>query len=954
MKTIHYLFCLLFGLSYQLAVAQSEADVLLDTAVALVKTNEEDSAAYYFRQALSIYQDCDSLANWIEAHKAYGKAFRKREKDVLPKKTVAVLLQATQDKLWREPANQKEWDALIWLYVNTAYTYYYKLEDYEKAAAVYESANRLHTRYIGDPDRLVINYIYKPLANLYTRLGDGAAAEVYLNKCINFSLERGLVDEAAKATSDLSMAQMMAGRTEQAKSTLEEGIRLKGLSPKARLLLWGNLAKMQHDSGEILAAEKSLEQSFNLLQQLLLEEQHLTYLKWLAGLHILKGDIYLSKDQLEPAETELLKAENILIEHLGHDGNRDLADLYAILGKIYQRQKDFSKAITAFHKMLAVMLDDFSPHSWKSQPNPEGFTAEYMLIDALFGKAETLKAWYDEAEDPQMLEIALHCHELIFAVEQLQRRTYRYESSKLFNVADARRRSTQAISLALLLYQNTGKAGYKETALAFAERSKSTLMLEAFYNSRAVSLAGLPDSTLQKETELQQAISDIEEALYAARSKSPQSDRIQQLEMDLLNLKQKYTDWIEELEVQYPRYYKLKYNFNTRTASDIQRFLLSQGQAFIEYFVGDEVLYAFLITKEEFEIISIPKDFPLEDWIVELRESIEGFQFSSSDRSSLCEVYSRLAFQLYNHLLLPLEEHGLPDELIIVPDGVLGFLPFDALLTSAPVNTCDFDNYPYLLQRYNMQYAYSATLQHVLEERPLASRKLVGFAPAFDGNNGFGILNHNISLLNTIQDYINGKVFIKEAATIDNLHSNASNSGLLHFATHAQANTDAEDFSFIVLSDGVGGYDSLFVKDIYLLPLQAEMTVLSACETSVGKLYQGEGIINLARSFLYAGSNSMITTQWSINDAANRELMEAFYLLLKKGKSKSEALRLAKLQQIEKGGRLHAHPVYWAAFAPIGNMRPVYSQRSKYWVLGIGISLGLILVGRRYYSSKKI
>jgi CHAT domain-containing protein len=943
---------LLLGNPYW-GTAQSEADSLLDRSVELVLENKEGPASDFFEKALDIFQSCDSLSNWIEAHKAFGKAYRTRKEEKNPGKTVEILQSATEAKLWRQPVSVQEWEKLVWLHVNIAFTEYYKLENFKKAIQHYERANEIHIQYIGALDGLMIKYVYKPLANLYTRLGESAAAAVYLEKSLDYFLVHNDMENAAKVSSDLAMSRLFAGQVLEAEAMLTSAMGYEGISTDTEVLLSANLGKVLHDLGKNDAAEVSISRSIHLLRKSLEKEDALYKWKWLGSLYTMKGDVLLSRKSYGQAEKVLTEAEDILTRVSGSYQNRDLAGVYQIFGKLYHEQKNYEKAIRSYHKILNVLLENDIDYSWRALPDASEFFAEYMLIDALDGKAEALNDWYTEKRDPELLEVALECHELIYEVEQLQRRSYRYESSKLFNVADARRRSTHAIQLALKLHEVTQKTSYKETAFSFAERSKSILMLEAFHNSRAVSLAGLPDSILEKEAQLQQAIATIEENLYSLQKTEEEASR-QQLKIDLLKLKQDYTDWIGELEIQYPRYYKLKYNFNTRSASEIQHSLLDETQAFVEYFVGEEKVYVFLITSRQFEILEFSKDVPLEDWIIELHEHIEAFQFSSSDRSALCTAYSQRALQLYDYLIKPLEKYTLPEKLIIVPDGILGLVPFDALITSTPQGGCNFSSYPYLINRFDIHYAYSATLQSVLAERPAYNREMAGFAPAFDGSGGFGKLTHNRALLEELRQELGSNIYLDQQATVKALNEIAADYGILHFATHAQANTEAGNFSFIVFSDGAGGYDSLFVKDIYLLPLQAEMAVLSACETAVGKLYQGEGIINLARSFLYAGANSVITTQWSINDAANKELMAAFYHQLKKGHSKSEALRMAKLQQIQRGGKLNAHPVYWAGFAPIGNMRPVYSRWDPtLLIVCFGLSLGLIIAGRWLLHVKK-
>ena len=943
----------LIGISFfcKPSYAQHYADEFLAKSIDLVKNNKEDSASIYFSKSLALYQEADSLIKWINAHKSYGKAFRIRRIDVDPNKTIEVLTGASKENLWRTPLNAQEWDALVWLNVNIAFTHYYKLENFIIAKEHYETAAHLHQKNIGAPDYYLIKHVYKPLSNLNTRLGDYSASEVYLQSAIDFFSEKNIPDEAARTSNDLAIVFLAQGKIIESIKLLENALEIEGLSDKTIALLQGNLAKSLHDNGNLEKALLHINTCLSLLD--IDGENSISILKWIANFLVLKGDILLSLKRYDDSEFELKRAEKLLNEVSTSYQNRDLAGLHQILGRLYSERAQFEQSILTYHRIFDIMLDHFDESSWHSQPNPSSFSAEYMLIDALFGKAETLYAWYQQTADQEMLQTALKCHELIYEVEQLQRRAYRYESSKLFNVADARSRSTQAIQLALELWHKTENEKYKETALAFAERSKSTLMLEAFYNSRAVSLAGLPDSVLEREKAIQKAIADAEESLYSAKSDHAKDSLIQQLEMGVLGLKQQYTDWIEELEKQYPRYHKLKYNLNTLSSTEIRNRLISGEQAFLEYFIGDKAIYVFLITIDDFKVFELEKDFPLEDWVVELRENIETFQFSNSDRSALCERYNHLAYQLYIKLIKPLEVGGLPEGLLIVPDGVLGFVPFDALLSEIPYPGCKFSNYPYLLQKYHIQYAYSATLQSGLLQRSISNKKWIGFAPAFDGSNSFGKLTYNQLLVEGLQKINGGKAYMNKEATISNLSEIAGQYGLFHFATHAQANTESGNFSFIVFSNGQGGYDSLFVKDIYLLPLQAEMAVLSACETAVGKLYQGEGIINLARSFLYAGANSVITTQWSINDATNRELMERFYNFLHKGYSKSEALRLAKQEQVKNGGMLHAHPAYWAAFAPIGNMRPVYNAIRPVWIYGaISLSLGLILIGRWYLSQK--
>ena len=193
-----------------------------------------------------------------------------------------------------------------------------------------------------------------------------------------------------------------------------------------------------------------------------------------------------------------------------------------------------------------------------------------------------------------------------------------------------------------------------------------------------------------------------------------------------------------------------------------------------------------------------------------------------------------------------------------------------------------------------------------------------------------------------------GETYLADDANRQFFTEHARRFGILHLATHAQSNPDAGDFSFVVFSDGQGGYDSLFTKDLYLLDLEAELVLLSACETALGTLYQSEGVISLARGFHYAGARSVLTTLWSINEGANCHLMESFYTFLQEGQSKNEALRAAKFAYLDKADVRSAHPVYWAGFQLLGNPRPLAANGwSPWWALLLVIPIGYFLYQRR-------
>jgi CHAT domain-containing protein len=324
------------------------------------------------------------------------------------------------------------------------------------------------------------------------------------------------------------------------------------------------------------------------------------------------------------------------------------------------------------------------------------------------------------------------------------------------------------------------------------------------------------------------------------------------------------------------------------------------------------------------------------------RRNIQDYQYTGVDKTKLMLAYREEAYRLYQELLVPiLGTHKDYEELLIVPSGILDLLPFEALLTQPISGQMSFQEYPYLLHDYTISYTYSASLQWSLSQLPRQGTGRIGFAPEFHGDGGWAPVSCSGDML---QKELVGKadlLRLSRNATIAEFNKLAGRYRLLHLATHAQANPEQGDFSFIVFSDGQGGYDSLFAKDLYPLNIEAELVILGACETALGTIYNSEGVISLARGFHFAGARSVLTTLWSINEGANCTLMSEFYEYLDKGESKKDALRAAKMALLEEDPLL-AHPVYWAGFQLLGNPRPLNEEGPLWWWLGLLVLIAVL------------
>ncbi len=295
---------------------------------------------------------------------------------------------------------------------------------------------------------------------------------------------------------------------------------------------------------------------------------------------------------------------------------------------------------------------------------------------------------------------------------------------------------------------------------------------------------------------------------------------------------------------------------------------------------------------------------------------------------------------LYITLFRPIEHFISSHRLIIIPGGELSYLPFEALLTSNRTKKIkEYRNLSYLIYKYTISYAPSATIlfSEDHEAAPLENISLIAFAPGYRSDVApdtiFGKpymirpdhLPGAIEEASSISGYFDGAVYINEKAMESTFKDQAYDYDIVHFAMHARINDQDPMYSKMVFEPGVDSLDDglLNTYEIYNLDLNGKLAVLSSCKTGTGKLEKGEGMMNLARAFFYAGIPSVLATLWKVDDRTSAKLINRFYKYLSRGYAKDEALRQAKLDHLDKAERSKAHPYFWAGYVLIGNAKPI-------------------------------
>lgn len=433
--------------------------------------------------------------------------------------------------------------------------------------------------------------------------------------------------------------------------------------------------------------------------------------------------------------------------------------------------------------------------------------------------------------------------------------------------------------------------------------------------------------------------------------------QIQQLEQSYLDrtpveiatqLQQLYQN-LEELAAIMPESY-IKENF-TSSISTIQQ-QLSTRQTVVEYKLTDKSIFIFTVSKNQFQVYHFEKPNGFEKELVQLYEALQ-----QANAATAQITYNTLALEFYQALIEPLK---LPEkqELIIVPDGVLRYLPFEALLTAPAKIPHKFKNRQYLLLQHDISYAYSSDLWLQGTSPSKGNGKVLAFAPSFENDyRQLPPLPYSQIELKSVHRITGAKQYVENTALESTFKIEAPNYSVLHLSTHGILDNHNPEYSHLAFSQIPDGLENekLFVTEIYKLNLAADLVVLSACKTQLGKMYRGEGLMSIARAFTYAGAKSVVASLWSIDDAQTGQLMKYFYEKLKK-QSKHKALNEAKRQFLLENPS-KTHPYYWSACVLIGDVTEVnLSISHRTWVFAIFlviivlVLLGLVFWKRSFFN----
>ena len=477
-----------------------------------------------------------------------------------------------------------------------------------------------------------------------------------------------------------------------------------------------------------------------------------------------------------------------------------------------------------------------------------------------------------------------------------------------------------AKQIRLDLYKKTKKDIYLQDLISIHESSLYNRIRSRLNIKNNIAFTNIPTVVTQREKKLKK---DLKSALNTAQN-------TMEVYFEVTN---NWNQFLDSLKITHPKYYKMRYATITESLDSIQN-NIPKNTTVVRYLFIEDNLYAFIVDANNQNLV--PLEFKsVKNYIKELNEN----QFTVQD-------VSHKLLKLYNKLWEPISNMIINKNIIIIPDGELFNLSFETL-TPIKINSFKELANNSLLANYNISYNYSLFLINNQKKIIDYDNNFIAFVPEFTDKMKKNYTVEISDSLNMDKTYLtllpqpfskdivkkytrifNGSSFVNDEASKQIFTNKAKEHKIIHIGTHAESNNVNPELSRLVFAKNVSNRSNLndnylYTYEIYNQNLNSNLAILTACETGKPSYQAGEGMISLAHAFNYAGSESILTSLWKIDEQSSAQIIESFYDYLSDGLSKNEALRQAKLDYIAHSDGRTTAPQYWAGLVLLGDVSPL-------------------------------
>ncbi|WP_322551370.1 CHAT domain-containing tetratricopeptide repeat protein [Flavobacterium psychraquaticum] len=823
-----------------------------------------------------------------------------------PSKSALTLLNSKESDLSKQVKSSDEKLALVILNCNKG-SFEMNNNLQKNAISSYEKAWKLY-----DWNKLsnydIIEYCLKPLGTLYTKTGNYTLAENIIKKYIFIAEKQQNQATIISGYINLSIVYKSIGDHQTAIDLLQKASKNKALTSL-------QAKKIKEELSVNYIGLKNYSNANSIVQNQT-DSNDYQSLKTKSFLAIQNNNFTEAISYFEKAKTVFFKSKKF--------SARDVAKLYVEEASIYR----FTNAINSERKLLCQALKTLLP----LEKNP-GLPKKNSLYPE-----NTFLAIFDAlAEIETNSQKKIDYYDLSFYVSDLITDNLVSQESLIIQQFEDRKRTEQCLNIFWLNYQKTKNKLWIDKAFLYAERSKNVILKE---QSNLKTLAELHPNN--KDLQLQKQLISEQETLInqliRLQITGENPNEIENINSKLATITIELKNYNEKIQKQFKTEIEKELSI-----SDLYAKIKKDKAQLVYFFWGNQSVYQFQVsdTKMFWNQIKLEGKFA-----ENLKNFIHFFDEASLINNNI-PLFTKTSFELFEALQFSILEKS--KNTIIIPDGLLNFVAFDALVTQKTVSK-NYTTIPFLVHQNKLAYQTNATF-YIKNTPKEKQNTIVGFFPIFE--------NTNAELLYSKEEAkallpFKALLFMNEKATKANFLKNSSQFSILHLSTHGTSGSFSEPATLVFYDD------LMLLNELYALQnCHPQLVVLSACETGIGKLQKGEGAMSIARAFQYAGAENILFSLWKINDYASAQLMTNFYEDYAKSNSFFEANYNSKIAYLENSDIANAKksPYYWSAFVYYG---AVDSDENNYLYYlffgGIAIIILFLIYGRtsRLFKSKKI
>lgn len=891
--------------------------VLREKGDSFIRLSQFDSSVYYLERARERFLE---MQNWNQASSCgvgIGSALYRKKDYYAADRALSEARDLMQEKLDPLPS-------LYGTVLNLLSAVYRGTGDYEKALQNSLNAVRFHEQNSSANQRLT--FAYNNLGTAYFNRADYDKAEEIL-LLAEISANNGETPDYRSLSNIYNNLMLVLTRKQQYRRAIGYGAQRQllisknqiTLSPANSVNFHNNLALIFLETEEPSITKRYLDKAY------LLDTGRLQTISNL-------GYYYFRLEKMDSASMFIKKA----IDKFGDSRSQDLSKLYRYLGSATTALGDRDQGLRYFNKSIQLLVPDFEATTAYEVPALTEIRSKRELLRTLVKKSEQLLLTGASSSDVNKTLLTA------VALTDSLYQDYLAEGSRLFLKSQAMPLYEMTIKVLMAQYQSTSDMTLGSQLFDLFEKGKSNRLTDLLNVKNANLTAGVPTALVKEEGTLQIDLAFYESESYKARLKedSLKTALYNGYRLEKINELDKLR---ENLQANYPKYYKARHGLDKLNLAEVQRKLRDSDEVLVEYFVGESSVFVMAITANEFVVREVPQHMKsLRSLVVQFISTVNNPTLLQSDQQLAFQRLNMRGQALYKELLEPVlkDLRETPKALYIVPDGFLNYLPFEALLTESSSNSPDFIGLPYLIKEYPVRYGYSASLPTAKARKNWSRPKVLGMAPFSEEN-----LPDSGNEIEEIGNHFSASLLQGSTGTKAEFRNRANDYQVIHLATHGTIDDQNPAQSYLSFAPD-STESKLHVYELENMDLNAKLAILSACETGNGNFRAGEGVMSLARGFTYAGVPSILMSLWKVDDRSGTDLISGFYKGLSAEVNKAQALQAAKLNYLENADQLHAHPYFWSQFVLVGDPAPIKSIGIwQLWVtlvaLVLLVSLGL-------------